>query len=60
MNELNKKAMPASGLLQSHSTDISAGSPTHVTSRSCSVMETKAMKLPVYSFCADVNVRAGL
>lgn len=52
--------MPALGLLQLHGTDISAGPPAHVTYRSCSVMETNAMKLPVYSFCADVSVRAGL
>lgn len=36
------------------------GKPPHYSYRSCSAMETNAIKLPVHCFCADVNVRGTL
>lgn len=36
------------------------GKPPHYSYRSCSAMESNAIKLPVHWFCADVNVRGAL
>lgn len=46
--------------IKKHYMGKSTESLVHYTYRSCSVMETHAMKLPERSFYADLNGRGGL